>query len=268
MTLKPVQLYTAGTPNGQKVHNFIEELKEAYGSKTGFSCEYKTIDMSANQQKEDWFLKINPNGRIPALVDPNITPAFNVFETAAILLWLEKEYDPDHLFSFSSSEKDGEMYRNEALQWMFFVHGGIGPMQGQLNHFGHYAPEDIPYAKTRYLNETKRLYSVVESRLEGREWLVGPGKGKYGLADINAYPWMAWGQYSGLKYSDIGPNTMAWLKRNAGRSAVKAGMSIPKPSELFDDLLQPDFHEKHGEAIKKRSEAGRSWILKGNNQDK
>jgi len=232
MSLKPIKVYTAGTPNGQKVHNFVEELKEAYGSKTGFSCEYESIDMSANQQKEDWFLKINPNGRIPAITDPNSSPdEFHVFETAAILLWLEKEYDPDHLFSFSSTEQDGERYRNEALQWMFFVHGGIGPMQGQLNHFGHYAPEDIPYAKTRYLNETKRLYSVVESRLEGREWLVGPGKGKYSIADINAFPWMAWGQYSGVAYNDIGPNTMAWLKRNMDRSAVKAGMNIPKKSE-------------------------------------
>jgi glutathione S-transferase len=231
MAPKPIVLYTAGTPNGQKVHNFVEELKEAYGAKTGFSCEYKSIDMAANEQKEEWFLKVNPNGRIPAIVDPNFTPAFNVFETAAIILWLEKEYDPDHLFSWSSSEEYGERYRNEALQWIFFVHGGIGPMQGQLNHFGHYAPEDIPYAKTRYLNETKRLYSVVESRLQdGREWLVGPGKGKYSIADINAFPWMALGQYSGLAHSDIGPNTLAWLERNHARPAVKAGMNLPKPN--------------------------------------
>ena len=114
---------------------------------------------------------------------------------------------------------------------MFFVHGGIGPMQGQLNHFNHYAPEEIPYAKTRYLNETKRLFSVVESRLEGRDWLVGPGKGKYSLADINAFPWIMFGQYSGVAYKDIGPNVRAWLKRNADRPGVKAGLSIPKPSE-------------------------------------
>lgn len=230
-SLKPIICYTAGTPNGFKVHNFIEELKAAYGSKTGFSAEYKTIDMAKNVQKEDWFLKINPNGRIPAIVDPNQSPEFNVFETAAILLWLEKEYDPDHLFSFATSETDGEKYRNESLQWIFFVHGGIGPMQGQFNHFNHYAPEDIPYGKTRYYNETKRLYSVLNSRLEGRDWLVGPGKGKYSLADINAFPWVFIAQASGIAYEDIGENVVAWLKRNWERPAVKAGMAVPSKNE-------------------------------------
>lgn len=176
------------------------------------------------------FTQINPNGRIPAITDPN-NDNFNVFETAAILLWLEKEYDPDHIFSFSTSEPDGEKYRNESLQWMFFIHGGVGPMQGQLNHFGHYAPEEIPYAKTRYYNETKRLYSVLESRLQGREWLVGPGKGKYSLADINAFPWVFIAQHSGIAWNDIGDNVKAWLKRNYDRPAVKAGLAIPKPNE-------------------------------------
>lgn len=164
-------------------------------------------------------------------MDPNQSPEFNVFETAAILLWLEKEYDPDHLFSWASSDPDGEKYRSESLQWIFFIHGGVGPMQGQLNHFNLYAPEDIPYAKNRYLNETKRLYSVLESRLQGRDWLVGPGKGKYSLADINAFPWVMMAQHSGVPFEDIGENVRAWLKRNADRPAVKAGMNIPKKSE-------------------------------------
>lgn len=176
-------------------------------------------------------LQINPNGRIPALVDPNQSPDFNVFETAAILLWLEKEYDPDHIFSFGNSEENGEKYRSEALQWIFFIHGGIGPMQGQLNHFGHYAAEDLPYAKDRYRNECRRLYSVIEKGLEGRDWLVGPGKGKYSLADMNAFPWMWMGQYSGVPYEAFGPNTKAWLQRNYDRSAVKTAMSIPKAAE-------------------------------------
>jgi glutathione S-transferase len=181
---------------------------------------------------------------------------------------LEKEYDPDHVFSFSSAEDGGEKYRNEVIQWIFFVHGGIGPMQGQLKHFADYAPEDIPYAKTRYLNETKRLYSVIESRLEGRDYLVGPGKGKYTLADINAFPWIFMGQYAGLAYEDFGPNVMAWLKRIASRSAIKTALTIPKPGEFTQHLLDPDFHDKFGPTIKKRADENRDSILKGNKQGK
>lgn len=174
--------------------------------------------------------QINPNGRIPALVDPN-NSNFAVFETAAILLYLEKKYDPDHKFSWPSSDPQAENYRSEVLQWIFFVHGGIGPMQGQSNHFSRYAPEDIPYGKQRYLNETIRLYAVLEQRLSengGREWLVGEGKGKYSLADVNAYPWVQWYKWAGLKESDVGPNVHAWLKRNLDRKAVKKGMYAPE----------------------------------------
>lgn len=111
------------------------------------------------------------------------------------------------------------------------MHGGIGPMQGQSNHFSRYAPEDIPYGKQRYLNETIRLYAVLEQRLSengGREWLVGEGKGKYSLADVNAYPWVQWYKWAGLKESDVGPNVHAWLKRNLDRKAVKKGMYAPE----------------------------------------
>ncbi|TQS32222.1 hypothetical protein Golomagni_07467 [Golovinomyces magnicellulatus] len=161
--MKPVILYTAGTPNGQKVSNFTEELKRAYPS---FEVEYQAISLGKNEQKEDWFLAINPNGRIPALKDPN-RGDFCVFETAAIILYLEKHYDPDHIFSWSD-DGDGVDRRSEVTQWLYFVHGGIGPMQGQANHFVRYAPEDIPYGKNRYVTETKRLYQVLDrSRLAG-----------------------------------------------------------------------------------------------------
>ena len=129
--MKPVILYTAQTPNGQKVSNFTEELKDAYPGE--FKVEYHPISFSKNEQKSDWFLRINPNGRIPALVDPNRND-FAVFETASILLYLQEHYDPKNIFSWPN-EGEGKDRRSEALSWIFWVHGGLGPMQGQANHF-------------------------------------------------------------------------------------------------------------------------------------
>jgi glutathione S-transferase len=98
---------------------------------------------------------------------------------------------------------------------------------GQANHFNRYAPEDVPYAKKRYTTETVRLYEVLESRLEGRDWLVGSGKGQYSLADLNAYPWVQWYRWAGLKDEQVGPNVKAWVKRNLDREAVHKGMYAP-----------------------------------------
>ncbi|CAG8656308.1 15445_t:CDS:2 [Acaulospora colombiana] len=119
---KGLLLYTWSTPNGRKVSIFLEELKAAYG--TNYSVE--KIDINTNIQKEDWFIAINPNGRIPALVD-NSRNGFKVFESAAILLYLASHYDKDRKFSFEPGSDD----ESEMLQWIFFTHGGIGPMQGQ-----------------------------------------------------------------------------------------------------------------------------------------
>lgn len=127
MTLQPLKLYTWGTPNGWPVSVTLEELKK---DNKELSYEVIPIDISKNTQKEDWFLKINPNGRIPAIVDPN-NNNFAVFETSAILLYLEKKYDPNHILSWPSSNPKADDLRNEVLQWMFFAHGGIGPMQGE-----------------------------------------------------------------------------------------------------------------------------------------
>ncbi|KAG8916854.1 glutathione S- transferase, nitrogen catabolite repression regulator, partial [Tulasnella sp. 408] len=182
--LKPIKLYTAGTPNGYKASIFLEELKAAY---PGFTYEFQALSFTTNEQKEPWFLKINPNGRIPAMSDPN-RGDFNVFESAALILYLIQHYDKEYKLSFDPvNEPDAY---SEALQWTFFIHGGIGPMQGQSNHFFRYAPEKIPYAIKRYNDETRRLYSVLESRLSnGREYLAGAGKGKFSFADVNGFPW-------------------------------------------------------------------------------
>ncbi len=120
-TMKPVTLYSLDTPNGQKVTTFTEELKAAYPD--SFQVDYKRINIMENTQKEPWFLAINPNGRIPALVDPNnaAEPDFAVFESAAILLYLLKHYDPEHKFSWPSTDPKADNYRNQVLQWIFFV---------------------------------------------------------------------------------------------------------------------------------------------------
>ncbi len=156
-----IELLTSATPNGQKISIFLEELNIPY------KASY--INLSASEQKTPSFLKINPNGRIPAIIDHSRN-AFPVFESGAIFLYLAEHYDTEYKFTFEDPDEKSEM-----VQWLFFQNAGVGPMQGQANHFFRYAPEEIKYGIERYQNETKRLYSVLERRLEGREYLVGKG---------------------------------------------------------------------------------------------
>ncbi|KAI0055858.1 glutathione S-transferase-like protein [Artomyces pyxidatus] len=218
---KPLVLYTGRTPNGFKVSTFLEELKLAYG---GPDYEVFPIDISTNVQKEPWFIALNPNGRIPTLTDRS-RDNFNVFETAAILLYLQKYFDKNNIFAFDQ-DKEANDY-SEMLQWIFFAHGGVGPMQGQANHFT-FVKDDIPYAKNRYVEETKRLYGVMEIRLSaGRDYLAGPGRGKLSLADLNVYPWVRIHHFSVCKTLDEWPNLKAWTERLAARPGVQAGLEVP-----------------------------------------
>ncbi|KAF9810541.1 hypothetical protein IEO21_06864 [Rhodonia placenta] len=217
---KPLLLYTAGTPNGHKVSILLEELKATYG----VDYDVHKIDFAKNTQKEPWFVQLNPNGRIPVLLDRR-RGDFPVFETAAILLYLAQHYDTTRRFAFDPQTSADDY--SEMLQWIFFTHGGIGPMQGQANHFARFAPEDIPYAKKRYLDETKRLYGVLDIRLNGRDWLAGPGRGTYSIADMNAFPWVNGHAFCGIETLDEWPHVKAWIERNSERPAVKAGMAVP-----------------------------------------
>lgn len=214
----PLLLYYAGTPNGKQPSILLEELKAAYGS---LNYDIHKVNLGNNEQKEPWFIKLNPNGRIPALVDRSRNN-FAVFETAAILLYLEQHYDKEFKFSFDPVKQPDDY--SEMLQWIFFAHGGVAPMQGQANHFGRYAPEDIPYAKKRYIDETKRLYGVIEIRLANRKYLAGPGEGVYSIADIKAVPWVRIHAYAGIESLDQWPNVKAWIERVEARPAVKAGL--------------------------------------------
>lgn len=220
---KPLFLYASSTPNGYKVSTVLEELKAAYGTDV-IDYDYEKIVLSTNRQKEPWFIALNPNGRIPVLVDRSHEPSpFTVFESAAILLYLVRKYDLEGRFTFPTGSDE----ESELLQWIFFAHGAIGPMQGQAHHFRHAAPEDIPYGKKRYTEETARLYGVLNIRLEGRDYLVGPGRGKLTIADLNAFPWVRLHQRAGIETLDAFPNVQAWLNRIAERPAVKAGLAIP-----------------------------------------
>ncbi|KJA25084.1 hypothetical protein HYPSUDRAFT_437800 [Hypholoma sublateritium FD-334 SS-4] len=220
-TAKPFTLYTGSTPNGFQVSIFLEELRAIDPS---IDYDVFKIVISTMVQKEPWFIKLNPNGRFPVIVDHSRND-FVVFETAAILLYLAQHYDKNHIFWFNSQSEPDDY--SEMLQWIFFGHGGIGPMQGQSHHFQNYAPEVIPYAQKRYLDETKRLYNVLEIRLQDRDWLAGPGRGKYSLADIKSFPWVRRHPFAGIETLDEFPRVKAWVERNYARAGVEAGLKVP-----------------------------------------
>ncbi|MCJ1314015.1 hypothetical protein MMC25_007695 [Agyrium rufum] len=229
---KGLHLITMSTPNGQKVQIMLEELKEVYPD---FDWTTSFVNIMTNDQKKDWFLRLDPNGRIPVLVDNTQSPPFCVMETSAELLYLLKFADKNDTFGF----KD-EYERSQALQWLFFWHGSGAPYQGQVNHFNKFAAEKIPYAINRFKNETLRVYGVLEIQLSGKytgepkEYLAGNGKGKYSVADIGTWPWVKGWSFSGFTDEDMKPfpHLLKWIDRIAERPAVKKGVgekyNLPK----------------------------------------
>ncbi|KXG49274.1 uncharacterized protein PGRI_031440 [Penicillium griseofulvum] len=220
---KGLHLITTSTPNGQKVQIYLEELKELYG------IEYtKTIiDISTNEQKKDWFLKLNPNGRIPVLVDNTKNPPFPVMETSAELLHLFKECDKQPAFGFTD-----DVGRSECLQWLFFWHGSGQPIQGQLNWFSRNAKDDA-LALNRFKNEVIRIYGVLELHLSGKytgqvkEYLAGIGAGKYSVADISTWPWLnVWHSNGQITQEEMNqfPHLLQWIERIRRRPAVQRGI--------------------------------------------
>jgi len=218
-----LHLVTQNTPNGQAVQIFLEELKDAYGT------EWTTtvINISTNEQKKDWFLRLDPNGRIPLLIDNTQNPPFSVHETSAELFYLLKFADKQDKFGFTN-----DLERNQALQWTFFYHGSGAPIQGQLNHFTRVAPEKLPYAIKRFKDETLRIFGVLEIQLSGkytgepREYLAGNGKGKYSIADIKTWPWIKNWERSGFTKEEVSefPHLLKWVDRIAERPAVQRGI--------------------------------------------
>jgi len=197
-----ITLYTAATPNGWKISIALAEMELPY--------ELRVIDFAQNEQKSDWYLKINPNGRIPALVDDG----FSLFESGAILIYL--------------AEKTGRFLpkdvqaRSRAIQWLMFQMSGIGPMMGQANVFLRYFPERIQAAIDRYQREVTRLFGVMERQLAVHEYITGD----YTIADIALWPWVSGHEWSGVAV-DAFPNLQRWLKLVGDRPAVQAGRDVP-----------------------------------------
>jgi glutathione S-transferase len=233
-----IELLTAATPNGQKISIALEEL--------GIPYKVTSISLQDNKQKEPSFLNINPNGRIPAIVDQKKSSGFPVFESGAILLYLTDHYDPTHRLSYAPEDWE---HRSELLQWLFFQNAGIGPMQGQANHFFRYAREKIPYAIERYQTETKRLYGVLEERLMGQgDWLVG---NKYTIADISCFAWVRWAAWAGVELGEF-PKVREWAERIEERKAVKRGLKVPDAEDTIERLRKGDERDEWGAWVRKQ----------------
>ncbi|KAL1591340.1 hypothetical protein SLS60_012084 [Paraconiothyrium brasiliense] len=233
-----IELLTAATPNGQKISIFLEEL--------GLRYTTTAIDLSKDEQKTPDFLATNPNGRIPALIDHSRN-SFRVFESGAILLYLAEHYDSEARFSFQQVDEHSEM-----LQWLFFQNAGVGPIQGQANHFYRYAPEKIQYGIDRYQNETRRLYAVLETRLASRDYLVGKGAGKFSIADISTFTWVRWAPWAGIELEGF-PRLKAWAERIEAREGVKKGLGVPGGEDQIERLRR----DPHVE------DPFKGWVMKG-----
>ncbi|RDL42000.1 uncharacterized protein BP5553_01979 [Venustampulla echinocandica] len=218
-----IELLTAGTPNGHKATIILEELKEAYGKQ----YTVQAINIMENIQKEPWFVKFSPNGRIPAIVDHDRNQ-FPVFEGSAILAYLTRHYDPEHKFSFTDPDDV-----SRAEQWVAWQHGGLGPMQGQSNHFYRFSKERIPYPTQRYLGESERLYGILNAQLKDRDYLVGPGRGKYSVADIASFGWVNHAYLAGVDLTQF-PNVQIWWERIVARPAVQKGITVPSDSKMHN----------------------------------
>ena len=203
-----ITLYTWGTPNGRKVSIMLEECALPY--------RVEAVDITQKQQFRPEFVAINPNSKIPAIVDadgPGGRP-FALFESGAILLYLAEKTG-----QFLPADARG---RYAAIQWLMFQMGGVGPMFGQTHHFLRYAPEPVPYAIGRYRTETARLYGVLNHRLGEADYLAG----EYSVADIATYPWVARHEWHDVALTDY-PNVARWYASIGERPAVQRGMVVP-----------------------------------------
>lgn len=203
-----IDLYTWGTPNGRKASIMLEEVALPY--------RVHKIDIGKGDQFTPAFLKVNPNGKIPAIVDgegPGGKP-FAVFESGAILIYLAEKTG-----RFLPADPAG---RSTVFQWLMFQMGGVGPMFGQAHHFMRFAKEKIPYAMERYGNEAKRLYGVMDRRLGEAPYLAGD----YSIADMATYPWAARHEWHGVDLTNFS-NVRRWFDAVGGRPAVQRGMAIP-----------------------------------------
>lgn len=214
-----IDLYSAATPNGQKIHIMLEE--------TGLEYSVHWVDIDRGEQFEPKFLEISPNNKIPAIVDhdgPGGKP-ISVFESGAILIYLA-----DKTGKFLASDR---RTRCEVIQWLMFQMGSVGPMLGQAHHFRAYVREKIPYAIKRYTNEAGRLYAILDRRLATHEFLAGD----YSIADIAVFPWIRLHGRQGQSLADF-PDLARWFKQIEARPAVAKDMDeLEDVVEEIDDEM-------------------------------
>jgi len=209
-----IDLYTYQTPNGWKASVTLEEL--------GLEYNTKTIDLMTGAQKDPDYVKINPNARIPAIVDRD-NDDFAIFESGAIMLYL--------------AEKTGQLLptdvkgRSEVIQWLMFQMGGVGPMMGQANVFVRYFPEKLPGAIDRYQTECRRLFEVLDRQLEGREFICD----EYSLADIANWCWVRIYYWPEVSIDGL-DNLSGWIDRMEARPACQRGIVVPEPLDLESTL--------------------------------
>ena len=220
-----IEVYSWPTPNGHKVHIMLEEC--------GLPYRAHPVNIGTGDQFKPEFLAISPNNKIPAITDPDGPGGepISLFESGAILLYLAAKtgrFLPDDVAA-----------KYEALQWLMFQMGGVGPMLGQAHHFRIYALEKIPYAVERYTNEAQRLYGVMNRRLAKSKYIGGPD---YGIADIAVFPWLRSWKNQGITWNDF-PHLKGWFDEVAARPAVKRGV------EVLADLRQPLTNEQARETL-------------------
>jgi len=203
-----IDLYTFGTPNGRKASIMLEEV--------GLPYRVHAVDIGKDEQFAPEFLKISPNNKIPAIVDPDGPDGepISLFESGAILIYL--------------AEKTGKLMpadprgRYTVLQWLMFQMGGVGPMFGQANHFIRFASEKVPYAMARYRNEAHRLLGVMDRRLAAAAYLAGD----YSIADVATWPWVMRAEWYDTDWSKF-PKVKRWFDTIAERPAVRRGREVP-----------------------------------------
>ena len=207
--MSPIELYTWKTSNGRKATIMMEECKLEYN--------LHPVDISTDIQFSEDFVKVNPNSKIPAIVDPDGPDGspFTVIESGAILMYLAEKTG---LFL---PKEMGPKY--EVIQWVMFQMGGVGPMFGQVHHFKRAAKEKVPYAINRYFNECRRLYGVLDSRLEDREYIANDG---VSIADFGTVPWVFRYDWQEIDLDEF-PNVKRWYDNMMQRPALSRGMNLP-----------------------------------------
>jgi GST-like protein len=223
-----IELYYWPTPNGHKVTLFLEE--------TGLPYTIKPVNIGKGEQFEPAFLKISPNNRMPAIVDTKPADGgapVSVFESGAILQYLAEKTG-----RFLPTDPRG---RATVMEWLFWQVGGLGPMLGQNHHFNRYAPEKIPYAIDRYVRETRRLYGVLDKRLEGRDFIAGS---EYSIADMTAYPWIVPYESQGMRLEDF-PQLKQWFERIGAREATRRAYAIAETIQGRTDLRTDEEARRH-----------------------